>query len=99
MSFADEHGLKDDSDNTPEEEIVTATATQPVTQSIDVPGARLTYDVRQNDATTEPPLVLIGSPMGAAGFASLAARFADRTIITYDPRGVERSSLTGSAGE
>jgi pimeloyl-ACP methyl ester carboxylesterase len=78
---------------------VTATATQPVTQSIDVPGARLTYDVRRSDATTEPPLVLIGSPMGAAGFASLAAHFPDRTIITYDPRGVERSSLTGSGGE
>jgi pimeloyl-ACP methyl ester carboxylesterase len=35
--------------------------------------------------------VLIGSPMGAAGFGSLAGHFADRTIVTYDPRGSERS--------
>jgi pimeloyl-ACP methyl ester carboxylesterase len=29
--------------------------------------------------------------MGAAGFASLASHFPDRTILTYDPRGAERS--------
>jgi pimeloyl-ACP methyl ester carboxylesterase len=35
--------------------------------------------------------MLIGSPMDATGFASLAARFPDRTVVTYDPRGVSRS--------
>ncbi|MGI8871609.1 MAG: alpha/beta fold hydrolase, partial [Candidatus Limnocylindria bacterium] len=35
---------------------------------------------------------LIGSPMGAAGFATLATHFPDRTIVTYDPRGAERST-------
>jgi pimeloyl-ACP methyl ester carboxylesterase len=30
--------------------------------------------------------------MGAAGFVSLAGHFPDRTIITYDPRGSERST-------
>ena len=35
---------------------------------------------------------MIGSPMGAAGFATLAPHFPDRTVVTYDPRGVERSS-------
>jgi pimeloyl-ACP methyl ester carboxylesterase len=29
--------------------------------------------------------------MGAAGFGSLSSHFADRTVVTYDPRGVERS--------
>jgi pimeloyl-ACP methyl ester carboxylesterase len=30
--------------------------------------------------------------MGAAGFATLASHFPDRTIVTYDPRGAERST-------
>jgi pimeloyl-ACP methyl ester carboxylesterase len=30
--------------------------------------------------------------MGASGFATLASHFPDRTIITYDPRGAERST-------
>ena len=36
--------------------------------------------------------MLIGSPMGAAGFGTLAGHFTDRTILTYDPRGAERST-------
>ncbi|MGH9216171.1 MAG: hypothetical protein ACRDZS_07945 [Acidimicrobiales bacterium] len=32
--------------------------------------------------------------MGAAGFGTLATHFTDRTIVTYDPRGVERSERT-----
>jgi pimeloyl-ACP methyl ester carboxylesterase len=32
--------------------------------------------------------------MGASGFPTLAGHFSDRTVITYDPRGVERSSAT-----
>lgn len=69
----------------------TATTTQATTRTLQVPGARITFDVRRNAESTEPILLLIGSPMGAAGFGSLAAHFADRTIATYDPRGVERS--------
>ena len=64
-----------------------ATAT---TRTIRAPGVTLTYDVRPGTGS-DIPLFLIGSPMGAAGFASLADRFPDRTIITYDPRGSERS--------
>jgi pimeloyl-ACP methyl ester carboxylesterase len=30
--------------------------------------------------------------MGAGGFATLAGHFTDRTVVTYDPRGVERST-------
>jgi pimeloyl-ACP methyl ester carboxylesterase len=65
--------------------------TEPTTHTLDVPGALLTYDVRRNDASKAPTLVLIGSPMGAGGFATLAGHFTDRTVVTYDPRGVERS--------
>jgi pimeloyl-ACP methyl ester carboxylesterase len=70
---------------------VSTTTTQMTTHTLDVPGATLTYDVRQNDTSTEPILVLIGFPMGAAGFGSLAKHFTDRTVVTYDPRGSERS--------
>ena len=45
-----------------------STIAEPTTQILDAPGATLTYDVRRNDETSEPPLFLIGSPMGAAGF-------------------------------
>ena len=65
---------------------------EPETRTLEAPGAVLTYDVRRSDSTTEPPLFLIGSPMGAAGFGSLGGHFPDRTIITYDPRGAERSA-------
>ncbi|MFC8797422.1 alpha/beta fold hydrolase [Promicromonospora sp. NPDC057138] len=68
------------------------------TFTLDVPGAVLTYDVREPAAPTdEPPLLLIGLPMGAEGFATLASHFADRTVVTHDPRGVERSTREASA--
>src|SRR2546425_8278456 len=71
--------------------------TEATTHTLDVPGAVLMYDVRSNDSTTEPPLLLIGSPMGASGFVTLAGHFPDRTVITYDPRGAERSKRTDDA--
>lgn len=65
----------------------------PETRTLEVPGATLTYDVRPAEGdSTEPPLVLIGSPMGAGGFVTLASHFPDRTIVTYDPRGSDRST-------
>jgi pimeloyl-ACP methyl ester carboxylesterase len=67
------------------------TDTNVETRTLEVPGATLTYDIRRSEATTEPPLLLIGSPMGAGGFPSLAAHFADRTVVTYDVRGADRS--------
>jgi pimeloyl-ACP methyl ester carboxylesterase len=73
--------------------------TAPTTHTLDVPGAVLTYDIRRNEASTEPILLLIGSPMGAGGFGTLAGHFADRTVVTYDPRGVERSRKTDDATE
>src|SRR5262245_39422731 len=67
--------------------MTTTTLVEPITKTLEVPGATLTYDIRRSESTTEPPLFLIGSPMGAGGFGTLAAHFADRTIVTYDPRG------------
>jgi pimeloyl-ACP methyl ester carboxylesterase len=73
---------------------LSTTTIQMTTQTLDVPGATLTYDIRRNETSTEPILVLIGFPMGAAGFGSLAKHFTDRTVVTYDPRGTERSVET-----
>jgi pimeloyl-ACP methyl ester carboxylesterase len=64
------------------------------THTLEVPGAALTYDVRRGASDDEPALLLIGSPMGAQGFGTLAGHFPDRTIVTYDPRGAERSTKT-----
>ncbi len=71
---------------------MTTSAMQPATSTLEVPGATLTYDVRPGDRADTTPLFLIGSPMGAAGFVTLAGHFPDRTVITYDPRGAERST-------
>ena len=68
------------------------TTAAPETRTLEIPGATLTYDVRRNDETTEPPLFLIGHPAGAGSFPTLISHFPDRTIITYDPRGSERST-------
>jgi pimeloyl-ACP methyl ester carboxylesterase len=67
------------------------TVTEQTTRTLEAPGATITYDVRPGTGS-DIPLFLIGSPMGAAGFASLASHFPDRTVITYDPRGAERST-------
>jgi pimeloyl-ACP methyl ester carboxylesterase len=73
--------------------------TDATTRTLEVPGATLTYDVRRSDSSTDVPLFLIGGPMGAAGFGSLAAHFAERTIVTYDPRGSDRSTKPDMASE
>jgi pimeloyl-ACP methyl ester carboxylesterase len=73
------------------------TMTEPTTRTLEVPGAVLTYDVRKADSGTAPVLLLIGSPMGAGGFGTLSGHFTDRTVVTYDPRGVERSAKADPA--
>lgn len=63
-------------------------------RALDVPGARLTYEVRG----TGPLLLLMGSPMGAAYFADVADALADgRTVVTHDPRGIARSTVDDAA--
>ncbi len=72
------------------------------THTLDAPGARITYDVRGNltDTTPDRPvLVMVGSPMQSSGFTTLATYFADRPVVTYDPRGVGRSERTDNAAE
>jgi pimeloyl-ACP methyl ester carboxylesterase len=67
--------------------------TEPTTRTLDVPGATLTYDVHEPEAPTgKRPLFIFGSPMGASGFEQLVGHFTDRTVITYDPRGMDRST-------
>ncbi len=73
------------------------TTTQSRTHSLNVPGATLAYDVRPNDTTTEPVLLVIGSPIGAAGFGTLSSHFTDSTVVTCDPRGSERSKKADPA--
>jgi pimeloyl-ACP methyl ester carboxylesterase len=70
-----------------------------IAHTLDVPGAVLSYDIRPNDASSEPPLLIIGSPMAASGFVTLAGHFGDRTVVTYDPRGSERSRRTDGANQ
>ena len=71
--------------------------TEATTHTIDVPGAVLSYDVRPGSDAHKVPLVMVASPMGAAGFTTLAGYFTDRTVVTYDPRQSERSKLTTDA--
>jgi pimeloyl-ACP methyl ester carboxylesterase len=54
----------------------------------------LAYDVHGPlpSADGRPPLFMIGQPMEAGGFTTLAALLPDRTVITYDPRGLGRST-------
>jgi pimeloyl-ACP methyl ester carboxylesterase len=56
--------------------------------------ADIAYDVHGPLPTADgrPPLFMIGQPMDASGFATLASHFPDRTVITYDPRGLGRST-------
>src|SRR5688500_13503777 len=64
------------------------------THTLVTPEADLVYDVHGPIPTADgrPPLVLIAQPMDASGFAALVSRFADRTVVTYDPRGLGRST-------
>ncbi|MFD3743342.1 alpha/beta fold hydrolase [Nocardia sp. NPDC058633] len=64
------------------------------TQTLDTGDSLLTYDVHGPLPTTDgrPPLFMIGLPMDASGFTTLTSYFGDRTVITYDPRGMGRST-------
>lgn len=64
------------------------------THKLVTPDAEIVYDVRGPlpAADGRPPLFMIGQPMDASGFKTLASYFPDRTVITYDPRGLGRST-------
>ncbi|MEV4410483.1 alpha/beta hydrolase [Catellatospora sp. NPDC049609] len=67
------------------------TETVPVTVgALDVPGARLHYEVRGSG----PLVVLVAAPMDARSFAPLADLLAgEYTVLTTDPRGIFRSRV------
>ena len=56
--------------------------------------ADIAYDVHGPlpAADGRPPLLMIAQPMDASGFGALASHFPDRTVVTYDPRGLGRSA-------
>jgi len=66
------------------------------THVLETAGANLVYDVHGALPTTDgrPPLLMIGQPMTASGFGTLASYFPERTVVTYDPRGLGRSDRT-----
>ena len=69
------------------------TAMTTTTHILETPEADLVCDVRGPlpAADGRPPLMLIGQPMDAGGFTTLASYLPDRTVVTYDPRGLGRS--------
>ncbi|RKS71858.1 pimeloyl-ACP methyl ester carboxylesterase [Actinomadura pelletieri DSM 43383] len=65
-----------------------------VSSTLRVPDGRLHYEVRGRG----PLVALVGSPMGAAAFEPLADLLADGfTVLTTDPRGINRSPLDDPA--
>jgi pimeloyl-ACP methyl ester carboxylesterase len=56
--------------------------------------AEIAYDVHGPLPTADgcPSLFMIAQPMDASGFVTLASQFPDRTVVTYDPRGLGRST-------
>jgi pimeloyl-ACP methyl ester carboxylesterase len=62
--------------------------------TLETADAEIVYDLHGPLPTRGglPPLFMIGQPMTAAGFATLASHFPDRTVVTYDPRGLGRST-------
>jgi pimeloyl-ACP methyl ester carboxylesterase len=64
------------------------------THTLETAEADIVYDVQGPLPTADgrPPLFMIGQPMEASGFRTLASYFPDRTVITYDPRGLGRSA-------
>ena len=66
------------------------------THILETAEAHIAYDVHGPLPTADgrPPLFMIGQPMTAAGFGALTSHFPDRTVVTYDPRGLGRSTRT-----
>jgi pimeloyl-ACP methyl ester carboxylesterase len=60
------------------------------THTLETPEAAIVYDVHGPLPTADgrPPLLMIGQPMTASGFGTLASLLPDRTVVTYDPRGL-----------
>jgi pimeloyl-ACP methyl ester carboxylesterase len=63
------------------------------THVLETPEADVVYDVHGPAPadSPRPPLLMVGQPMEAGGFSTLASYFPERTVVTYDPRGLGRS--------
>jgi pimeloyl-ACP methyl ester carboxylesterase len=64
------------------------------THTVGTGTSAVTYDVRGDLAAAtadRPVLMIVGSPMDASGFGTLAGHFTDRPVVTYDPRGAGRN--------
>jgi pimeloyl-ACP methyl ester carboxylesterase len=63
------------------------------THTLETRDVDLVYDVAGPLPTADgqPPLLMAGHPMTAEGFQTLASHFPDRTVVSYDPRGLGRS--------
>jgi pimeloyl-ACP methyl ester carboxylesterase len=63
------------------------------THTLSTAEADIAYDVHGPVPTADgrPLLFMVGQPMTADGFDALASYFPNRTVITYDPRGLGRS--------
>ena len=63
---------------------------EPTTHRLDVPGAKLYYEVRGSG----PLLLVIGQPMTSGPFGPMADLLAEHyTVVTYDPHGLGQSTL------
>jgi pimeloyl-ACP methyl ester carboxylesterase len=64
------------------------------THTLETAETDIAYDVHGPlpPADGRPPLFMIGQPMAASGFGTLASHFPERTVVTYDPRGLGRST-------
>lgn len=66
------------------------------THHLETAAGTLVYDVHGPLPTPDgrPPLFCVAAPMGADGFGTLVTHLTDRTVVTYDPRGLGRSVRT-----
>jgi pimeloyl-ACP methyl ester carboxylesterase len=67
------------------------------TETLKVPGANLYYEVRGSGPVL---LMMPGGPADATAFRKIAGQLAQHyTVVTYDPRGLSRSTLEGPLDE
>jgi pimeloyl-ACP methyl ester carboxylesterase len=67
--------------------------TETATHTLETDEASIVYDLHGPvpAAGGRPLLFMVGQPVDASGFGTLASLFPERTVVTYDPRGLGRS--------
>lgn len=65
-----------------------------IARALSLPDADIVHHVRGPLPPTDggPVLLMIGQPMTSEGFADLAGQLPERTVVTYDPRGLGEST-------